>query len=1005
MACQKDVRITKTTYFDLIYPATSRKSAAILFERADALYEELAEQYGMKHLVRMPVVISPAQDELNAYYSSAPFSHIVIYDTVADEDMILFTEQFINIFRHELVHFVTYNVHNDFWYGLERVLGDTYNPAIVTATMGFAEGSAVATESDFGEGRIHSDFHKRIVRQAKIEGKFPKYSEIQGSRDAYSTGNYSYYFGGAFCDYLQKKYGIEKFAEFWYRCANFKTLFYFACFKKVYGVSIKEVWKDFYDSIEVPAVPPSPDSEDRCKPLFAEKQGKAKKSRLKKSRRPFLDFPILLKDGVACYNVLSSDILRSELKEDGSFSTPKHLFSQKNVSRLSSSSDGAFIAASYTSYSGRVPKKYVRIYHTKTHRSLYMNNSSLRDASVFSFNGNYYVAAVKTHSQNCFLEVYALQTGKNGFAKSAALVFCEELDFGDIALSPNGTENGVYFIKKSGKTYSLEHRNFLNGEKSFVVIPENSVPMSLTVCFAEQNERDAEKKQERLALSFTETGTMPRLALLGMDFDRNNASFRFSEIDSSGGICHPVYIGETRFAYSAYFLEEKKIFIADASKQTFYSKSMPIVKVDQDKNVATEKNTADFEKTESAFPAGGDLIAKETEYDKTAVPREHLDYTNSTEQPLFGEKKFSAFAYQFIGPHGTFIPFSIARSFGIKSTADSLGSSIVPFGITYITSSPWTVPIFALSGGYSPFTNSGALYALLYGGTYITNLFNYQMGANVEFDGDGYKQSSGEIALSSKIDLHGRLYIRLYEDFQIFEGRQSLLEANNIVDYFNPAKWLNLLTVEDDTQRLFQSNKTSFTIGNMTTIGKGYYDTNGFDFSLIYDQCYASRISKPYKTYYSYHNFSVDIQAKNSNIIPLFAEVILFPSKDFFLGVRADAVLFSYEIQKSTKFFPIIYANRISISLYYQGAFAHDYGEMPVSWGIFKLSDYFNYVKNGDFLYFDEAALTASFFFTPNFGGLARSSFQMQVIGTFFVRPYPLPSQKKVGFSLGFSIL
>lgn len=1015
MACQKDVRITKTAYFDLIYPVASRKSATILFDQADALYEELAEEYGMKHLVRMPVVISPAQDELNAYYSSAPFSHIVIYDTVADEDMILFTDQFINIFRHELVHFVTYNLHNDFWYGLERVLGDTYNPAIVTTTMGFAEGAAVATESDFGEGRIHSDFHKRIVRQAKIEGKFPKYSEIQGSRDAYSTGNYSYYFGGAFCDYLQKKYGIEKFAEFWYRCANFKTLFYFACFKKVYGVSIKAVWKDFYDSIEIPNVPSSPDSEDWCKPLFtekrdvkkqeAEKQGKVKKVRLKKSKRPFLDFPILLKDGVACYNALSSDVMRSELKEDGSFSTPKHLFSQRNVSRLSASSDGEFIAASYTSYSGRVPKKYVRIYHTKTHRSLYMNQPSLRDASVFSSNGNYYVAAVKTHSQNCVLEVYALKTEENGSAKSDTLVFCEELDFGDIALSPTGSENGVYFIKKSGRTYSIEHRNFLNGEKSFVVIPENSVPISLTVCFAEQNERDAEKKQERLALSFTEKGTMPRLALLGMDFDRNNASFRFSETDSSGGICNPVYIGEARFAYSAWFLEEKRIFIADAAKQTFYSKSMPIVKIDQDRSVAVKKNTAAFEKTGSAVSVGEDQIAKDVEYDKTANSCEHLEYAKSTEQSLFGEKKFSAVAYQFTGPHGTFIPFSIARSFGIKSTADSLGSSIVPFGITYITSSPWTVPIFALSGGYSPFTNSGAIYALLYGGTYITNLFTYQMSANVEFDGDGYKQSSGEIALSSRIDLRGRLYIRLYEDFHIFEGRQSLLEANNIIDYFNPAKWLNLFTVEDKTQRLFQSNKTSFTIGNIKTIGRGYYDNNGFDFSLIYDQCYSSRLSKPCKTYYSYHNFSVDIRAKNSTLIPLFAEVILFPSKDFFLGVRTDAVLFSYEIQKSTNFFPIIYANRISISLYYQGSFAHDYGEMPVSWGIFKLPDYFNYVKSGDFLYFDEAALTASFFFTPNFGGLARSLFQMKVTGTFFVRPNPLPTQKKVGFSLGFSIL
>ncbi len=1015
MARQKNVCITKTTYFDLIYPADSRKSAALLFENADRMYEELAQKYGMKHLVRLPVVISPAQDELNAYYSSAPFSHIVIYDTPADENMILFTDQFINIFRHELVHFVTYNLHNDFWYGLEKALGDAYNPAIITATMGFAEGAAVATESDFGEGRINSDFHKQIVRQAKIEGKFPKYSEIQGSRDGYSTGNYSYYFGGAFCDYLQKKYGIEKFAEFWYRCANFKTLFYFACFKRVYGISIKAAWKDFYDSIEIPDVPSTPDAEAWCKALFTEKFEKLEKLRLKKSKNSFLDFPVPLKKGVAYYNAISSKVAFCQLKEDGSFSTPRNLFSQKNVSRLSSSADGEYIAASYTSYSGRVPKKYVRIYNTNTRRSFYMNQSALHDASVFSSGGSYYVAAVKTHSQNCFLEVYALETRKNGSAKNAALVFCEELDFGDIALSPSGAEGGdVYFIKKSGGKYSIERRNFLTGRKSFVALPENLLPASLTVCVTERDGGGAEKKEERLALSFTEHGTMPRLALLGMDFAKQNASLRLSENDSSGGIFHPVYVGGSCFAYTAKFLEEKRIFIADAAQLPFASKSLPIIEIEQGRieqgqNAASGKTMeidAQFlEETKSAGRAElgeFDNIAEDDELTNASTSAKHI---KSTEQPLLGEKKFSAFAYQFTGPHGTLIPFSIARSFGIKNTAESLGSSIVPFGITYVTSSPWTMPIFAISGGYSPFTNSGAIYALLYGGTYVTDLFTYQISANVEFDGEGYKQTSGEISLASKIELHGHSYIRLSENFKVFEGRQSLLEARDVRDYFNPAKWLNLFNTGDETQRFFQSNKTVFAVGNTAKIGRGYYDYNGFDVSLVYDQSYSSRISKPFYNYYSYQNFSIDLQARNSNVIPLSVEVALFPSKDFFLGGLAEAVLFSYEIQKSTNFFPIIYANRISISLYYQGMFSHNYGETPVSWGIFHLPDYCNYLKNRDFSYFDMAALTASFFFTPNFGGLARSSFQMQLSGTFFVRPNPLPAQKKVGFSLGFSIL
>ena len=99
---------------------------------------------------------------------------------------------------------------------------------------------------------MNNEYAMQIVKQAKIEGVFPKYAEIQGARDIYPSTNASYIFGGMFCKWLQEKYGMEKYSEFWYRCVNFKSLTYIGCFKKVYGISIKTAWKEFYDSIEIP---------------------------------------------------------------------------------------------------------------------------------------------------------------------------------------------------------------------------------------------------------------------------------------------------------------------------------------------------------------------------------------------------------------------------------------------------------------------------------------------------------------------------------------------------------------------------------------------------------------------------------------------------------------------------------------------------------------------------------------------------------------------------------
>lgn len=123
MTGEKDLRIVRTEHFEIIFPERSRKSAEIIFARAEDVYKEVAATYGLPHDFRIPIVISASQDEFNGYFSFAPFNHIVINDTVPAEDMAVFSESLISVFRHELTHAISYNMHGDFWNGVKKSSG------------------------------------------------------------------------------------------------------------------------------------------------------------------------------------------------------------------------------------------------------------------------------------------------------------------------------------------------------------------------------------------------------------------------------------------------------------------------------------------------------------------------------------------------------------------------------------------------------------------------------------------------------------------------------------------------------------------------------------------------------------------------------------------------------------------------------------------------------------------------------------------------------------------
>ena len=100
LAGQKDLKVIKTEFFDIIYTPDSEKAAAIIAEHADDLYRELHDTYNLIHDFRLPVTITSSQDMFNAYFSQAPYNRIVLFDTQSPASMAVFEEDLLMVFRH-----------------------------------------------------------------------------------------------------------------------------------------------------------------------------------------------------------------------------------------------------------------------------------------------------------------------------------------------------------------------------------------------------------------------------------------------------------------------------------------------------------------------------------------------------------------------------------------------------------------------------------------------------------------------------------------------------------------------------------------------------------------------------------------------------------------------------------------------------------------------------------------------------------------------------------------
>lgn len=941
-AGEKDVKVLKTQWFDIIYSPECQVSASILYEKADSLYDELFQVYDCQYRYRMPIVITPAVENFNAYFTSFPYNHIVIFDTGIHESLEVFSESILSVFKHELTHAVTLNLENSFNRLLGLLFCDGFSLSQINVTSGLAEGATVSWESKDGEGRLNNDYSLHPVRQAKIEGFFPSFYDVQGARDLYPSGSY-YMFNGAFADWLIQNYGIEKYAHFFYDLQNLNGFPVSSVFKKNFGEKLKSAWKDFYEDFKSPDIISNPIEAGLSKDFFLEENTSYS---VKNDKGCLYSHLCVGKDSLVYVEEITESVYLQ--KED----KIEKLFSLRNICEINLSCDGRYVTAGYIDSSSGLYKKKIKIYDIENKKWIKIKDTGLSNGAILRVNDKDYLLCQNFISQHYGISLYEIdkESFEANFLQKWSMKYGQTASsFVDLGLGEFAyifRENLSYFIEIRDLQGNVKKQLKLGDDITGIKHLKSDLHIQLTNS-CESLEGFSETRAKKLIFSCSKKGNLPGLGIIDLEKD----SFSILEENISGGVFYPnfgqslediIYIGEFYLQNRLLKLNEDGISFAQGS---------------------LEKVQGVFENKEIT-----------------------LSEVGIQEDVLVNSEKVNVFSYLL---NGALIPAKLDTVYSLQG--DELNESFFPWALSYYTSLPWKNQkgfIFSLAADYE-FNNYAV--DLNYSCQADTNSFYYQVGLCGLFNKKGFSNLALEAEISLNLPLIN--YFTLgFNDFELaLINRQGEFCNYNLLSY-------GISNVHKaDTNRFayrgfYLNNITSFYYKKPLFTGQ-----TGFSFGF-----YLPKLL-PLDSYYSYvynlpSKFSLNLFSLEKNFTSGNFFKKKLPEYDLF-NVNLSTVLFGKEFQKAITFFPFVYANDLSLMLNYQGGFS--LGDDATSWKILSLGNYLQEIKTGTLCWGNNISLVFNMSFTPNIGALANANFK----GNFYFKIAFILGQgeKSPFFDLGIS--
>lgn len=870
---QKNIKCIQTEYFDIVFSEECSESAAHIAVNADRIYTEICNTHCMEKWLHIPVVISSATEVFYTSNDTMPHTKIIIVDSTPEELTSTSADTLLDAFRHEVTHTVLANHKNNFFKGLGKYTSDFISFWLLTSSSFLKEGSAVASESSGGTGPLHDPYYLHHHKQALVEEKFPGVSDVEGVRDIYPFGKEAYYFGGPFTDFIQKKYGMQKYADFIYKCVN-GAIFSSSAFKKTYGISMDQAWNEFKNSITVPSVKKVPTEEYYVTDFFCNSEEKE----ILNNHGSLYNSFATTKDSIGYYDISNGIYYTSKSLDGGKFAKSKKLFEKQNVVNVKFSADGSLYAVTSINSKGYNKSYEINVKSTDGKNSITAKENNLRDAAIIETDGKHYLSAVKVESQYNSIVIYKINTDSKN--RIAGLEYVKEITLskGDSVYSLTDAGNG--------KIACILQKGYLHNEKPSwqiclytdccniqsqsdcyeITVPVDDIHIKYLTNFIDSD------GSMSLAFSWATKDTFPRLGFIKQD--NGKAKINLMNTDVSGGIYNIACIAENSFdfptvVYNSRFYNKDNIYIANCNNVTF------------------------------------------TEYTADVKPAEDITKNSFTDNSQEKEILNSAVKFK-----SNVLKQSFILPVGIVSSQDSNFNSsfIIPtLGFMWKYYALWGSKVINTAAAYDLISKTGG-FTLGIEGTPSecgTDRLSYSETANIYLDKNGFANAVNNFEMKLKFPAGNNSSIIVEEKNDIFAGHEI-----KHINFELGGKWVYYSEPENTTDVLSVANTLGLFFSTKRSAGTGYFEKKGISFGANYSASYKNTFGANFDSSLFYQQISpvisfniprllpITCRQDYSYNLPLQLDASLYPDKETFLNANAEIIFFAKDLQFVPKPFP-----------------------------------------------------------------------------------------------------
>jgi len=253
-------RALPTEHFDIYFHQGEDRLAQRLARIAEETWRALQRSLDVMPPRRTQVVLADQTELANGYATPLPYNTIVLYTVAPPGSSFDFGDWLRLAFTHEFTHIV----HLDRSEGWARVVRSMFGRTAYAFPNLFlpawqVEGLATYEESVItGEGRLHAGDFRAIVSEAARRHRLEPLDRVNGGLTDWPGGGAVYAYGVGFHQYLADRFGagtLSTLAE-----ATARRVPYVAspAFRRVYGESLGDLWRDYQASLTANAVASSP---------------------------------------------------------------------------------------------------------------------------------------------------------------------------------------------------------------------------------------------------------------------------------------------------------------------------------------------------------------------------------------------------------------------------------------------------------------------------------------------------------------------------------------------------------------------------------------------------------------------------------------------------------------------------------------------------------------------------------------------------------------------------